>query len=345
MKQDTAEARKRYRRLSDLGDNEARYRAAKLAAADADYKEALPLYERLARDDDWRALLDLGQMHEDGRGMPKNLARAAELYERAAERSAWARAKLGILYLESKDFPKARHWLSAQRSDGNGAARNNLGLMHERGLGGRSTTARRAISTSVRSRSATRKRWATWKTCSPPAAARRRGGGGGRVVPARRRGRPAVGAIPPRPHLREGRACRATTARRRAPAERRAAGHAEARKEAAELFYKLGMDRKPPRSATTAPRSASPPSWTARATRRARGAAPLPRPAAQLPAAAEIRRGHLARCRPRPGPRHHRPRRRRRDRAGRRARRGPVERLGHHPVVSGDRRQEEIGFA
>src|SRR6185503_19793297 len=136
VKQETAEARKRYRRLSELGDAEARYRLAKLSADAGDYKEAVALYERLARDDDWRALLDLGQMHEEGKGVPKNPARAAELYERAAERSAWARARLGIVYLESQDFSKARHWLQRSASDGNGAARNNLGLMHERGLGG-----------------------------------------------------------------------------------------------------------------------------------------------------------------------------------------------------------------
>ena len=108
VKQDTAEARKRYRRLSELGDDEARYRAAKLAADEGDNKEALALYERLVRDDEWRAMLDLGQMHEEGRGVPKNLRARRELYERAAERSTWARARLGILYLESKDYSKAR---------------------------------------------------------------------------------------------------------------------------------------------------------------------------------------------------------------------------------------------
>jgi TPR repeat protein len=135
VKQDPTEARKRYRRLSELGDNEARYRAAKLAADAQDYKEALGLYERLVRDDEVRAMLDLGQLHEDGRGVPQNFARAAELYERAAERSPWARAKLGILYLDMNDFSKSRSWLQRSANEGNGASRNNLGLMYDRGLG------------------------------------------------------------------------------------------------------------------------------------------------------------------------------------------------------------------
>ena len=137
VKQDNAEARRRYRRLSDLGDNEARWRAARLAAADGDTAEALKLYDRLMRDDEYRALLDVGQMNEEGRGAPKNLQRALELYERAADRSPWARAKLGILYLESKNYPKARIWLQRAANDRNAAALNNLGLMHDRGLGGK----------------------------------------------------------------------------------------------------------------------------------------------------------------------------------------------------------------
>ena len=135
VKQDNAEARKRYRRLSELGDNEARYRAAKLAADAQDYKEALGLYERLVRDDEVKAMLDLGQLNEDGRGMPQNRARAAELYERAAERSPWARARLGVLYLDMSEFSRARSWLQRSAGEGNGASRNNLGVMYDRGLG------------------------------------------------------------------------------------------------------------------------------------------------------------------------------------------------------------------
>ena len=139
MKQDTAEARKRYRRLAEMGEGEARYRVARLAADAGDHAEALTVYQRAIRDDDYRAMLDLGQMHEEGRGVPKSVARAVALYERAADRSPWARYKLGLLYLEgtavAQDYAKARYWLQRAAGDGNAGARNNLAVMADRGLG------------------------------------------------------------------------------------------------------------------------------------------------------------------------------------------------------------------
>jgi hypothetical protein len=134
--QDTAEARKRYRRLADLGDGEARYRAARLAANAGDTPEALKLYERGVRDGDWRSILDLGEIHEHGRGVPKDVRRALALYERVAGESRWARFKIGVLYLETmKDYPKAEAWLRRSLADDHPGAHNNLGWMHEKGLG------------------------------------------------------------------------------------------------------------------------------------------------------------------------------------------------------------------
>ena len=139
VKQDTAEARARYRRLAGLGDAEARYRAAKLAAGAGDYAEALKLYGRSARDDDPRAILDLGELYEHGRGVKRDVPRALALYERVAEQSPWARFKLGTLYLQGDgikpDYAKAKRWLTRSSDDGNANARNNLAWMHEKGLG------------------------------------------------------------------------------------------------------------------------------------------------------------------------------------------------------------------
>ncbi|HEX4926400.1 MAG TPA: hypothetical protein VFV74_00220 [Burkholderiales bacterium] len=134
------EARKRYRALAARGDGEALYRVAKLAAQAGDFEEAVHGYSRRIRDNDTRAMLDLGEMYEHGRGVKKDARRAAQLYERAAEPSAWARAKLGILYLQGgeglpKDYAQARHWLERASADGNASARNNLGVVYERGLG------------------------------------------------------------------------------------------------------------------------------------------------------------------------------------------------------------------
>jgi len=139
VKQDTAEARRRYRAMGAEGDAESAYRAAKLAADAGDFKEAVPAYERLVRDEHLRATLDLGELYERGRGVKQDGARAVALYERAADRSPWARHKLGVVYLEGKlvprDYAKARYWLERSAQDSNAAARNNLGVMYERGLG------------------------------------------------------------------------------------------------------------------------------------------------------------------------------------------------------------------
>lgn len=139
--QDVAEARRRYRRLAAAGNGEARWRAARLAAEAREYKEAVDLYGRGARDGDSRAMLDLGQMHEEGRGVPKSIHRALELYERAAAlESNWARAKVGALYLQgaeglAPDYAKALEHLRRAAGAGHGGSRNNLGVMFERGMG------------------------------------------------------------------------------------------------------------------------------------------------------------------------------------------------------------------
>jgi TPR repeat protein len=67
--------------------------------------------------------------------MKKDLKQALALYERAAGRSGWARAKLGLLHFEAKDYAKALPWLRRAADEGNPAARNTLGVMYDRGLG------------------------------------------------------------------------------------------------------------------------------------------------------------------------------------------------------------------
>ncbi|HEY5896012.1 MAG TPA: tetratricopeptide repeat protein [Burkholderiales bacterium] len=137
--QDTMKARRSYRAMAAAGDKEGALRAAKLAAEAEDWREAIPAYERLARDDNLSALTDLGLLYEQGRGVPRDGARAVALFEKAADRSRWARHKLGVAYLDDRlvprDYVKARYWLERSARDGNASARNNLGFIYERGLG------------------------------------------------------------------------------------------------------------------------------------------------------------------------------------------------------------------
>ncbi len=139
VKEDRAEAQKRYRALAAQGNGEARYRFARLAAAAGQYDEAVKAFERSVREDDYRAMLDLGELYEQGHGVKKDVKRALALYERAADRSRWARFKLGALYVAGegipKDYAKAHQWFRRSAADGNAAARNNLGVMYDQGLG------------------------------------------------------------------------------------------------------------------------------------------------------------------------------------------------------------------
>lgn len=239
--QDTAEARKRYRRRAGVGDGEARYRAAKLAADAGDWKEALAGYQRGVRDDELRSILDLGELHERGRGVKRDMKQALALYERAAERSAWARAKLGILYLEGKDYQKAHRWLRRAADDGNPGARNNLGWMYEHGLGVKADyrAARDLYLAGLASDPARGNLEALYESGrgAPSGAAAvewYRPGADAGIVPAQYR----LGMI-----YRNGAGV---------PRDDRTAvqwlykaasqGHAEARREAAEIFYELGED-------------------------------------------------------------------------------------------------------
>ncbi len=139
VKRDYAEAMKWYRKSAELGDGEARYRLAAVNETTGNYAEAVKLYGKGVEHDDYRAMVSLGEMHEQGRGVRKDMARAVQLYERAADRSPWAQFKLGVLYWQGESVPRnyarAIRWWQKAADGGNGKAQNNLGVMYERGLG------------------------------------------------------------------------------------------------------------------------------------------------------------------------------------------------------------------
>ena len=138
VKQDLAEAKKWYRKSMERGSGEALYRLASLGDKSADYPEALKLYRRGVQHDDYRAMVALGDMLEQGRGVAKDAAQAAKLYEQAAERSKWAQFKLGVMYWlgqgVAKDEAKALQWWQKSADGGNDKAQNNLGVMYDRGI-------------------------------------------------------------------------------------------------------------------------------------------------------------------------------------------------------------------
>ena len=65
-------------------------------------------------------MYSLGQMYEEGRGVPQNFAQALRWYEKAAAAgSAPAMTKLGIFYekglLVEKDYDEAMRWFEKAR--------------------------------------------------------------------------------------------------------------------------------------------------------------------------------------------------------------------------------------
>ena len=93
--------------------------------------QALADMETLAGKDDPTALVALAGLYQQGRGVPKDLARAAGLYQRAAELgNAEAQYNLGNLYLlgegVARDDDWAFTWFRAAARQGHALARHNV---------------------------------------------------------------------------------------------------------------------------------------------------------------------------------------------------------------------------
>jgi TPR repeat protein len=138
VKQDFQQAKTWYRKAMESGSGEALYRLAALNDKTGDDAEALKLYRRGVQHEDYRAMVDLGEKYEQGRGVKKDEVQAVRLYEQAGERSKWAQFKLGILYMQGKGVPKdeakALQWWQKSADGGNAKAQNNLGFMYDRGI-------------------------------------------------------------------------------------------------------------------------------------------------------------------------------------------------------------------
>jgi TPR repeat protein len=77
------------RRLSDEGYAPAQARLADILFAADLYPQALELYRKAAEQGDAAGEVGLGRMHADGTGVPRDPAKALELYKKAAAKSNW----------------------------------------------------------------------------------------------------------------------------------------------------------------------------------------------------------------------------------------------------------------
>jgi TPR repeat protein len=111
----------------------------KTAAAEGDFMTAVAIWRPLAEAADPRAETYLGQMYENGYGVPQDYERAVYWFRRAAERGyASGQYHLGFMYHHGRGLQRSQtealKWYRAAAEQGDLAAQYNLGRMYAHGL-------------------------------------------------------------------------------------------------------------------------------------------------------------------------------------------------------------------
>ncbi len=120
--------------------SQADLRAGLAAYARGDYATALQGFEALAEQGDASGQFFLGTMYGDGRGVPRDDAKAAKWYRKAAEQGlAGAQYRLGVMYRKGRgvalDQVEAAKWYRKAAEQGLADAQYRLGVMYNNGLG------------------------------------------------------------------------------------------------------------------------------------------------------------------------------------------------------------------
>lgn len=107
---------------------------------DGKFKEALPIFQKLAEDGDADAQHNLAMMYRTGKGVDKDLALSALWFRKAADQGVGdAQYYLGHMYdtgegvSENKQY--AFVWYRRAAEKGHGLAQINLGVLYANGLG------------------------------------------------------------------------------------------------------------------------------------------------------------------------------------------------------------------
>jgi TPR repeat protein len=102
----------------------------------ADPSTAASWYQKAADQGLPLAQYNLALLYEDGHGVPQDTTRARELYEQAANAGELsAAANLGAIYISLLNDAEALHWTQIAADGGEAVGLNNLGHLHEYGLG------------------------------------------------------------------------------------------------------------------------------------------------------------------------------------------------------------------
>ena len=128
---DLGKARELYQKAADQGNQSAIGKLNNLST---------PTEPKLTNQENAAAHFRDGWRYEQGDGVPKDLGKAAELYQKAADQGyASAQYNLGLLYERgrgvSEDLGKAAELYQKAADQGYASAQYNLGLLYERGLG------------------------------------------------------------------------------------------------------------------------------------------------------------------------------------------------------------------
>ena len=113
---------------------------AKASLNAGDYRSAIQLFERLAKQGDVSAQYNLGSIHSRGFGTPKNFKVAAAWLQKAAEQGhSEAQFDLGTLYRRGegvqKDAQLAMKWWRKSADAGDSFAQSGLGDLYLAGEG------------------------------------------------------------------------------------------------------------------------------------------------------------------------------------------------------------------
>ncbi len=98
-------------------------------------------YQSSADAGDPESQFEMGILHQNGHGVPRDLRRAIEYYRKAAEQGhLGAQSNLGILYASGngieKNYDQALQWFTKAAEQGNSFAQNNLCRLYSLGEGG-----------------------------------------------------------------------------------------------------------------------------------------------------------------------------------------------------------------
>ena len=120
-----------------LGSAWANWDDGTAAYAAGDYRTAYRKWFSLAERGDAKALYNLGVIHANGKGVPKNYATAVKWYRKAAEYGhAGAQFGLGSGYFLGRgvpeDYIKAYMWLSLAKAQGHEKAAKGLDIAKEK---------------------------------------------------------------------------------------------------------------------------------------------------------------------------------------------------------------------